>query len=434
MSPLIISTINNGQDKFLGIRAKQAEIRFVSDQSNGLDSSLFADMSDNQYLVSVHAGSSFIFTGYLVAAGLQQPFQPDPQVIVLTASDHLPLLKDIPLTDNSGNTLQGKYRIADIITLCLAKTGLTKALKVVNNIRSGLGADGHFYDQIYIDVKTFESGIGELEDCYTILEKILGEDCFLCQWGDFWFIGRVDEYEGVNQYVASFNPDGSLVNILSQDLSRSVGAAELMRAVDADMILMYDRPHLKVKETLNYRYPLELVCNIDFDRGAVRTPPDLSAPTSKGTYDLDCWTKQQFPTSGTSIIPANNDTYIERVFTYGVETDRYIVSTAAPGAANEGVMSQPMAVQLGDKIEVSVNWRLPSNVGAGDGVVTVKAFSVLLITAVNDYYYLSQYYVDGSEVPEGKTVWIGPFNGQRNAAINYSWNAGQTDETQSVTI
>ena len=34
----------------------------------------------------------------------------------------------------------------------------------------------------YLDAKTFEADAGERENCYTVLEKILGHDCFVTQY------------------------------------------------------------------------------------------------------------------------------------------------------------------------------------------------------------------------------------------------------------
>jgi hypothetical protein len=42
-------------------------------------------------------------------------------------------------------------------------------------------SSGHLYLKCYLDAKTFEADAGEREDCYTVLGKILGHDCFVTQ-------------------------------------------------------------------------------------------------------------------------------------------------------------------------------------------------------------------------------------------------------------
>ena len=118
--PLVISASNNDEDKFTPIRSKSAQITFVSDSASGLDSSTFSDGSDSLWRVHVwnEDTGDTIFQGFLMLADNQQPFQPDPQYVTLTATDHLAALKEIALTDLSGDNPLGKYRIASIIAFC----------------------------------------------------------------------------------------------------------------------------------------------------------------------------------------------------------------------------------------------------------------------------------------------------------------------------
>lgn len=139
--PLIISASNNDQDKYTPIRSKSAKIQFVSSVSDGLDSSTFSQGGDDLFKVDITltSGAEIIFTGFLIMADNQQPFQPDPQYVTLTATDHLGAIKEAALTDLAGVNPLGKYRVADLITFCLRKTGLSLPLRVINNLRAGGG-------------------------------------------------------------------------------------------------------------------------------------------------------------------------------------------------------------------------------------------------------------------------------------------------------
>lgn len=399
--PLVIKIINNDEDKFSPIRAKQAEISFKSKTNLNQYSSTFADASDHRWKVEITADGEFVFIGFVVLADVEQPHLPDPNTVTLTASDHLGILKDIPWTTDAGINPQGKYRIADIIALCLKRTGLRLGITAVNNLRHGTGSitqgatfltsensfiisivttffytgqqvqitgsgandqtfivssvettalttkvfggtftddsvsgvtfsdlssDQHFYDEIFLDAKTFETEIGESDDCYTVLEKILGEDCFLTQWKGVWYILRIDEYDGNPIYPASFDADGGFVSFDSPtSFSKSVGAAETRRLANADALMRYDRQHGLLKETANLEYPKETICNIDYERGDESSDPDLQRD-GYTAYELDGWEAKRL--WGADEEPANFKSSIQRSFNlFGDEETRFIMLT-----------------------------------------------------------------------------------------------------------
>lgn len=180
----------------------------------------------------------------------------------------------VHLSLDNGDDPVGKFRISELIGICLKKTGLDENINVINNIRAGSGSlsitdasaifyspeniiaigaayvgyfyagqrititgttsnngtytvravgtvpfftyiytfedltdesltnvtfqdeatNGHFYDKCYLDARTFVDN-GEYDDCYTVLEKILGHSCCLFQYKGEWWIVRIDEYE-----------------------------------------------------------------------------------------------------------------------------------------------------------------------------------------------------------------------------------------------
>ena len=139
--PLIISVSNNDQDKFAPIRSKVARIKFVTDSSSGLNSATFSQGGDDLWKVDIYLQDTpeLIFTGFLIMADNQQPFQPDPEYVTLTATDHLGVIQDTPLVDFDGNNPIGKYRVAELVAMCLNKTGLALNINVVNNLKPGGG-------------------------------------------------------------------------------------------------------------------------------------------------------------------------------------------------------------------------------------------------------------------------------------------------------
>lgn len=456
-NPLVIKVINNDEDKFSPIRAKQAIIQFKSDLNQLQDSTTFADSGDNRWLVECTADGVMIFTGFLMLTDIQQDHLPDLNTVVLTASDHLGLLRDIPLTTDALINPTGKQRIAQYLAWALKKTGLSLEIIVINNLRHGSGqlmlsstftsansritpaagtnsffyegqsisitgtvsnnipivigtvtetyadvadgiltnegpvnatftdtsSTGHFYNFIYVDAKTFEAEIGVSEDCYTVLEKILGEDCFITQWLGKWYIMRIDEYDNFNPiYPATFDANGIFISFdTSTNFDKSIGAAETRRLANSDALRRYDRPHRYVKETAKYRTPAEIICNLDFSRGNVIAPPDLASGDSTATYQLDCWTLRRL--SG----PITSTAYITRKFVFGTEKERYATITPKTTLATPWDFIESSVAELGknDRATVSVDWKYDTDFAGGG--TPIYPMRIYLLADDGTYYY-----------------------------------------------
>lgn len=442
-NPLHISTINDGVDKEQPIRSKQAAIEFLSDINQALTAATFADSSDNRWLVKIVDGASqILFWGFIVLADVQQAFQPDPQVVILTCSDHLGILKDIPFSLDDGTNPQGKYRLAEIMALCLKKTGLSLPITAINNLRHGSGQNTiqatfngsgntisplgdtslfyigqrliitgtssnnitttvialtptlvtvadtlvsefqpltiftdysstlHFYDAIYEDALTYEDQIGTCINCYDVLSWILGEDCFICQWLDRWYIYRVDEFDDNPTYPASFDQDGTFVGFLtSTTYAANIGAAQPKKFALADCLRNYDRPNRFVKETFKFETPLETPCNSDYSRGAITLDPDVQL-TGYTAYTLDCW--EIWKEWGVLRVAADVKTAIHRSFNdLGDELTRYIMITGAPSlGATRYIRSSGISIGLRDRFTLSFDVAAIDS-SAGDGSLPI---------------------------------------------------------------
>lgn len=440
-NPLTLSSVNNDQDKLFQVRSKQLVIRFLSDTLQGQMLSTFADGSDNRYYVEAVAGTDNFFKGFLMLSDMHQPFYPDPVVCELIASDHLGILKEIALTDETGANPMGKYRIAELLSFVLLKTGLSLSLNAINNVKHGTGifslpdagfssalnsfittsdafnyfyvgqeviitgtssnngtwtvtasqgfgigliivtivggtvvdepaanptfedtSSGHLYDKIYLDAKTFEKEIGLSEDCYTVLQKILGEDSYITQWKGEWWIMRVDEMEDGVNYYAQFLSDGTFNGYFSPiNAVRQIGDTKTIVHADAATDLGFNRPHLFARETYRYQNPLEIPCNIDFDRGTVITPPDLAAGSSTGVYSLECWDflREGSPSIGSNIDQpafAGSVGTLNKLFEFGYEKDKWLVIQTA-GGFRHYFKSEGIPVQVGDKVDIGYQFR-----------------------------------------------------------------------------
>lgn len=453
-TPVVVEVVDNDEDAFTPVRSKRLNIKVHSSQTVGAED--FVDGGDTRFYVELlHEDEGVLFCGFLSTEDVHVLFQPDPNIIELTATDGLGFLSDEPLTTLDGTTPEYEHDIMSFISWALAKSGLLLSCDVVMNVReedavtllSDLSeAAGHFYKYCYLNSKTFEAAIGECEDSRTVLEKILGESCEMFQHRGKWFIRRVDEVEhNLPYYQFTFDHKGDFESYDGLVPQKNIGVGLPLAWMNDDTDLGFQRMHRQIIETYKFNTWEELVCNQDFSRGDFFADlPDVTL--DDGTiqqakkYDVDCWFGQKFPANapgdpnGGQIIPADNDAYIERRFEYGYEKERYLVLTAGPAYDFEGVSSQPINVVKGDKLNFSIPWRLPSNVGSGTGALSINIFSVWIVTPSGDWYYLNQNYDTGGVVPNGKFVWNGPYDGQRTQAVQYNFVPGQTDERDWVTI
>lgn len=500
--PLVIKVINNDRDKYSPIRAKQSVIQFMSDRSAFQDVTTFSDSSDNRWKVEITADSNPVFYGFLMLPDSSMPFQPDPNLVVLTASDHLGVLKDLPLVDDAGENPVGKLRIATLVALALKQTGLSLDIVVINNLRSGSGAispaevifgtfslipqirvasaygaffyvgqiinvtgsasnnttfhavsisddgsttyvtvseaissgessttatltddlsSGHFYDKIYLDIKTFEQEIGISEFCYSVLEKILGEDCFLSQWQGKWYIMRVDEYDGNPIYPATFDSDGNFVQFEpSTNFNKSIGATEIRRFANADQLLEFDRPSKFIKEAFKFDYADEILCNLTLARGthnATLTTADFEA------LDPECWvfeqnnlTPNQGPGTGGAILVYSVS---------NVETARYLHIFASATTLFLYFRSEDrIPLQEGDKFKLSVDWKYDNNPG-GSGHYRIGVVMFRLYGDDGSHWFLNA--VAGYNSIDPRTYWI--LSDATWATNNrFLWQEGQFDQ------
>jgi hypothetical protein len=494
MIGITIQVINNSRDKFDPIRAKQAIIRFRSSKPDFLNSDTFADAPDNNFSVLIYSTDPAepIFIGFLMLTDMEEAFQPDPNVVVLTASDHLGLLDDVPLTALDESVPSGKVRIADALAMALNGTGMQLPIKVINNLRHGSGSrsmlaqfaastdsiivsetdffytggsflvsgsasnnilihaadvgllivtivvtreslvdegpvsvtftdvsSGHLYDKVYIDIgATAEEEINTRISSRDVIARILGEDCFITQWKGAWYIMRVDEFDNNQIYVANFDADGTFTSMdAGTAIDMSIGAAEDRKFCNADALKLQDRPHKSVQEKFSYDYPLEIIANPEFERGALTT--DVS-PQQKW-YAIDNWGSFQsdFGASG-GLSAASTDIYTRRDFIEGVESARYVV-IELNGTPSNLIISKPVEMYTKDKFNLTVSKRMSANVGS-PGAVTETAAQVRLYGNDGTYWTLR-----GTTTVQPLPLWepcTEDFNTDQQL-IQYQYDAGQ---------
>lgn len=358
--PLRDIVIDNDEDVFTPIRARQLEIKIHSSSSVNINK--FSIGGDNSFKVNYYIDSVLQFTGFLSLGDLSQEFLPDPNIITLVATDGLGFLKDIPLTDFDGDNPENENAILDYLLWALYKTGLRLNLAVTFNIRevtaSTLNADstgaGHFFKFNYLDAKTFEDEAGTCINCFDVIARILGEEGQLSQFNGEWRIIRIDEMEhGLSvQTVFRWDYAGTFISKTTETHAENIGVGESYSWMNDDARVSLQRLIKESRLIFNYEVPKEIPCNIEFLRGTILG----DTPTLK-TYSIDCWTKLY--KDGTGDHPAAGNMYIEVQFLDGYEINRYL-HFEDNGVFNF-IMSSPIYVGAGDRATINVDRRMESN-------------------------------------------------------------------------
>jgi len=235
---------------------------------------------------------------------------------------------------------------------------------------------GHLFDKIFLDAKTFEDKVGTSINCYEVIQKILGEEAELFQRNGQWWILRINELETGPLYVSTFDDEGVFIeNLATADYDKDIGKdGYVIFFSDEGTVVSIDMSHKEVKLIFNYETPLEIPCNIDFERGDVI---DDSDPLVK-TYEIDCWTFAKY--SGVSVNPETfpaPDTvaYINRTFVNDYEKTRFIVLPLS--AAQHVLFSEHILIGEDDKFEISIDFKWAAD-KSGGGVLTKNIFEVIL--------------------------------------------------------
>lgn len=406
--PLHILTTDNDENKFTNVIGKTAELVFLSE--NGVGFNNFADGEDNRFFVNIYINDDedlTIFKGYLVLEDNSELFMPESNEVLLTATDNLGLLSDVPLTDFDGDTPQDAHEIMSYLAWCLSKTNLQLPIFVAMNIRHvdavALSADdsgsGHFFKDIFLDAKTFEEDIGTCHNCYDVLDKILRYECRLIQRSGAWWIVRVDEYEERDGlYVFEFDWEGNFVaNHGLVSLAKEIYKGDSDGSNEGQIFFSGEETNVQadqarkfVRLTYPIEYPLELVCNIDFSRGQFSHElPDEEnengAIEQVSAFDIECWDflskeggqPNTWEYYGQSPI-ANTDAYIKKNFYAGQEVEREIVIEGPPGSGSgvPYIQAQDVDVYVRDKVYFAVTVSY-SNIGSSTGYVNSPVMILL---------------------------------------------------------
>lgn len=457
---IMISCVDNDEDKYTPVKAKKCTIKFLNSQTVNYET--FATGADDSWKVTITINGNPIFIGWLEQNDIEEPFQyQENQVITLTANDGLGNLKHIRLVNFDGSIINNLYlegtRLIDYIARSLYRTGHQLNINVINNLREennpSSGDDaGNFYSICNVLPKTFEDGINECINCYEVLERILGHDCFLTQAKGEWWIVRVTElrqdfdtyitvfdYQGQYQSfgsVTSFEKAIGLKDTDNTPFTESPDATAYFSGATTTRLIL--RPNKSEKLIFKYEYPEEIPCNIDFTRGDFiddlpNEDDENGISRTVKSYDLDCWSMQRgFPEH----TPISNDSnvYIKRLFNDdGIELQKYVVITSpTTGDVNAPyIQSEGIPIDVKDKLNISVDFRFPDEITSGGGF-----FKIMYIVISGDD---GSWWIHGRDEPgnSAEPIWYDTSGFTVNTALgeqgfNFATSVNDTDwQTQT---
>lgn len=419
---------DNDENKFSPIKAKKCVIKFLNSQSVNLRT--FATGEDNKWLVTVKINSLTVFIGHLEQGDIEEPFQyEENQIVVLTATDGLGALKTHRLEDVFNIWTPDRLtenRIIDYVASCLGATGLELTINVINNLReidnpaTDLTTFGNIYAALYLNIKTFEDGQPEFYlNCYEILERILGHDCYLTQAKGQWWIVRVTELrQDLNMGKTIFDFDGTVLSFDTLNYDKGLGLKDVAGTPFAatpdatayfsqdKTIISLQRPVKSVRLTYKYENPLEILCNQFFKRATFiadlpdETDADGNTRTAQ-SFDPECWTYNK----GVPVTTNDSDGYLKITYRDGAEIERYL--HAEPTASDTFYYwsnAGHIDVGLNDKLTINMSVKYGDDV-AGTGLF-LKTQAQLRLIADDGTFWTCHVSFPGVLAPEPGKFWL----------------------------
>jgi len=402
--PFVLREFNNDDNIFKSIRPFLAEINIVTNSSSVTIESFIADQDTdievNFYCIDT---STPYWSGFVLQDDFQESYEEQNHILKITASEAIGTLKDKQLTNN-GDEITSMVSPLQLIEYCLQKT--SKPLvdyTVINNLyHTGMGTTlpQTSLSESRLDPRSFEISPREYEDCYTVLDKVntsFNQNIF--QYENKWVINRIEDLY-TNGNIRGYQKVGGVVTSFNKRFDIEVGENSEVKPIAPQMLRFINR---KPKETIvrfDFERLQEVIRNSSFARG----PLLATYPTFK-QYQLNNWTLVAGnPLSYTTTVDGStvrNEVYLSNVGplvdNYVIVPQTYNISTGS----DQMIMSEPIDVNVGEKIRVSVETRyiIDFTSGTGSTIFPQATFYVYLVGDGGTNYSLAN---------TGKWASIGP--------------------------
>lgn len=274
-----------------------------------------------------------------------------------------------------------------------------------------------WYDKCYLHSTTFEKGIRELENPYTILQKILTEDSVLFQMNGEWWIVRIDDMQGDADYsIERYDAESIYIETITRDGNKNIGEPDIIAFMNDNPALIPDRSLRTAILNYKYSFPLEFICNIELTRGEfIEDLPDEERD-SKGdipevgntdrrvynvkSYTPECWEYKK----GAPVLPQDSDGYVKKYFYNGYEKFSWLYAEPTATSLAYYWQSQDLKrMNAGDKFEISIDVKYGDDLGGGGGHFSITQIVVKLYA--DDGTTWSLHAESGSDMPDPQPRW-----------------------------
>jgi len=401
--------INGDQDKFtpviIGSRCI-IQVRAKHDSADALNNETFYANAYDDWKVIAYVDAIKVFEGFITMDVEPYVLKDKPYNIVITATDGLGLLKNVPLTDVSGVDFVGRNSLLEYICGALKKTNLDLNVRICLNWFNA-GQDDRFdvgspdmLTQTTLHHRSMLEDVNGFYDCYTALERLLGKWGVLFQWKGRWVISNRAELMGSggpDQYYTEYESNGtSPVAVFDLTGVQHVEKDLNIAPVNLDQLVSYQSPVKSVKTVYNYEIPENLVNNQrQQSLGAFISPLSGSGYSA---YELVGWGQYNGDSNALSVYAGTKNAYIKTEFnTYNVETDRYYVveaDTAIATALGDEIRNDndDFWVDAGDKMTIAITARLLTD-QAGSDPIFLGRVAILIDgtsgSSASDWYTLN---------------------------------------------
>lgn len=399
-NPVYVETIDNEEDKFKAvIRSIRANATIHSSDSIGIET--FVDGGDTRFYGEIYIESTnyYFIKGFVSVSDIEEPFQPDPNIIPITITDGLGFMAEEELTDENGDPLSGVQNYWYFIRLALLKTGLSLPATAVFNIREKTALTlntvgnnaGHFFQHEYLDARTLEGdNVGTMINADEVISRLLF-GCFITQYNGRWWIIRIDEMQYDTVYnLTLIDEDGNFSDNSGNNYIKFIGAVLPLSWMNDDTNVITERGLKRLDLIRHYDYFKEIPCNVDFERGV----GDVSTGAASETIDSDpeCWT---YLREGASNVDLDSQPYpgslgkLRKLYELDYEKDRKLVSQQA-GGFRHYFKSQGIEMDANSRLSISVNYWFDSDIGSA----TINVMHIRLVGNDGNLYDLE--YLSGA--------------------------------------
>lgn len=187
----------------------------------------FSDADERTYTVKVTNSTGTVFQGFLKPDGVTQSFVRDIWIVDLDFIDGLGSLKDLAFVKSNGLKYTGKMSIFEVITACLARTGLVMTINTfvdvhyLDYVGTNILKDTYVNSDRFFKIDAETTGRGTTMTCEEVLNSVLNlfSACITQQDG-YWWVYRPNEFLTHN---ATFI-DNTLNTTFTKNLYKKIGS------------------------------------------------------------------------------------------------------------------------------------------------------------------------------------------------------------------